>query len=89
MNKCHWEEIHGFESPGEFDRFYTWLSAQIDVGVTQNIPVKKPSADLICGLEERWYLCVCSGEVWRLVLPQSPFRGEWRPLTESYWNSRL
>lgn len=80
MNACKWEEIRGFESAKELERFLAWLSAQIDAGVTESIAVTAPSVDLIYGLEERWYRCVQSGEVWRLVLPQSPFRGSWEPL---------
>jgi len=80
MNACNWEVIHGFESPGEYKRFCDWLSAQVDTGVTEQIPVSEPSADLIFGLEERWFRCKESGEIWRLVAPQAPFRGQWGPI---------
>ena len=80
MNLCNWEGIHGFESPGEYTRFCSWLSAQVDAGLAECIPVSRPSDDLIFGVEERWYRCIASGDVWRLVAPQAPFRGVWQEL---------
>lgn len=80
MNSCNWEAIHGFESPGEYKRFFSWLSDQVESGLVESVPVIKPSDDLIFGLEERWYRCKASGETWRLVTPQAPFRGLWGPL---------
>lgn len=77
MNSCNWEAIHGFESPGEYKRFCSWLSAQVDAGIVELVPVSKPSEDLIFGLDEMWYRCIASGEIWRLVAPQAPFRGLW------------
>lgn len=80
MNACNWEAIHGFESPGEYKRFCLWLSTQLDTGLVESVPVLAPSTDLIFGLEEQWYRCKASGDTWRLVAPQSPFRGAWEPL---------
>lgn len=80
MNLCNWEAIHGFESPGEFARFCAWIEAQVDAGLVEHVPVREPSSDLIFGLEERWYRCNASGEVWRLVAPEPPFRGFWEEL---------
>ena len=80
MNLCNWEVINGFESPGEYKRFRLWLSNQIESSMVEIIPVSKPSADLIFGLEESWYRCKNTGEIWRLVAPQAPFLGFWGPL---------
>lgn len=80
MNLCNWEAIQGFESPGEYRRFCTWLAEQIESGLVESVPVIEPSNDLIFGLEEIWYRCKASGEVWRLVAPQAPFRGSWGEL---------
>jgi hypothetical protein len=82
MNSCNWEAIHEFDSLGEFKRFCAWSSAQIDAGVTELVPVVEPSPDLIFGLEERWYRCKESGEIWRLITPDFPFRGLWEPVDE-------
>lgn len=80
MNSCNWEAIHGFESPGEYERFCSWLSSQINTGMVEIMAVTKPSDDLVFGLEERRYRCKASGETWRLVVPQAPFRGLWEPI---------
>jgi hypothetical protein len=80
MNLCNWEVIHGFESPGEFRRFCSWLSDQVNTGLVERVPVTEPSGDLIFGLEECLYRCKASGETWRLVAPQAPFRGSWSPI---------
>lgn len=77
MNSCNWEAIHGFESPGEYKRFCLWLSAQVDAGIAETVSAGKRSDDLIFGLDEMWYRCKASGEVWRLIAPQAPFRGLW------------
>ena len=80
MNACDWEAIHGFESPGEYRRFCSWLAAQVNAGSVEEVPVTRPSDDLISGLDEKWYRCKASGDVWRLVAPQAPFRGLWAGL---------
>lgn len=80
MSSCNWEAIHGFESPCEYKRFCSWLSDQVSSGLVESVPLIEPSGDLIFGLEERWYRCKASGETWRLVAPQAPFRGLWGPI---------
>jgi hypothetical protein len=80
MNLCNWEVIHGFETPREYRRFCAWVSDQISAGMVEEISVIQPSRDLIFGLEEHWYRCKASGEIWRLVTPEFPFRGFWGPV---------
>ncbi len=83
MNSCNWETIHGFESLGEYRRFCAWLSMQVNDSLIESVPVTKTSRDLIFGLEEHWYRCKASGEIWRLVAPQAPFRGLWGPVEDN------
>ena len=80
MNACNWEAIHGFQSPSEYKRFCAWLSAQVESGLAEAVPITTPSGDLAFGLNEHWYRCKATGEVWRLVDPDVPFRGAWGPL---------
>ena len=80
MNPCYWEAINGFESPGEYRRFCLWLSAQVDAGIVEIVPVVELSRDLIFGSRESRYQCKASGETWRLVAPDAPFRGLWEPV---------
>ncbi len=77
-----WEEIHGFNSPGEFKRFQKYLSGQIDTAEIEEINVDPDyeSGQIFGG---RWFLDVESGDVWRLVEPDFPFRGLWEPVDKN------
>jgi len=70
-------EIHGFESPGEYERFNRWLDALIaDGSCIERSCVK-------VGVDEKYVrreIAFSSGEVWRLEPPDFPFRGSWQPL---------
>jgi hypothetical protein len=39
MNNCPWEEINGFQSPGEFQRFERWIAEQIQLGNAEEMLV--------------------------------------------------
>jgi hypothetical protein len=80
MNNCNWEAIHGFVSPGEFQRFCAWLEAQIQSGAVDEIEVNKENSSMPFGFEEKWFRCKSSGEVWRRVAPEFPFRGLWEAI---------
>lgn len=77
-----WYEIHGFTSPGEFDRFVEYLRTQVRSGVAE-VTDANPEygrGEIFGG---SWYRHVASGEVWRLVPPDPPFSGLWeRVLTD-------
>jgi hypothetical protein len=75
-NQCAWEEIHGFSSPGEFDRFIIYIENQVKVGLANEI---EPDPDYGKGelYGGRWFQEKGSGEVWRLINPDPPFKGVW------------
>jgi hypothetical protein len=75
MNNCNWEAIHGFVSPGEFQRFCAWLEAQVQSGLVEEVEVNQDK--LYFGDEEKWFKCKESGAIWRRVAPEFPFRGLW------------
>lgn len=77
MSHCNWEAIHGFDTPGEYRRFCVWLESQVEDGLVESIPVGQSNEVIHFGLDEKWFRCKKSGEVWRLVAPDSPFRGSW------------
>lgn len=68
-------EIHGFESPGEYERFNSWLEAVIANGrcieKSQGLTVDQ----LKFGCREVQFQ---NGETWRLDPPDFPFRGSWQ-----------
>jgi hypothetical protein len=74
-----WEEIHGFKSPGEYNRFVGYIEAQVLGGAARECSVDpRYGKDTIFG--GRWFEDVETGEVWRLVAPDFPFRGLWEPI---------
>lgn len=75
-----WEEIHGFQSPSEYGRFVQYLEGQIIDGYIEEI-----AANPAYGRGEiyggRWFRNLQTGEIWRLVPPDFPFRGMWEPVS--------
>ena len=73
MKACPWEEIRGFQSPGEFNRFVGWITEQAKLGTVEEVPISSPYAGAT--FQEKWFRHKESGKVWRLVWPDAPFTG--------------
>jgi hypothetical protein len=75
-----WEEIHAFISLSEFQRFMKYLEDQVDAGIVEEI---EPDPDYGRGeiYGGRWFRDRKTGEVWRLVPPDIPFKGLWEPVS--------
>jgi hypothetical protein len=71
-----WTELHGFASPGEFDRFATHIDQLVASGEVREIEVdgNYGRGEIYGG---RWFMHVDTGSCWRLVPPDPPFRGLW------------
>ncbi|HET8942002.1 MAG TPA: hypothetical protein VFN13_08445 [Rudaea sp.] len=82
-----WEEIHGFESPGEYVRFVAYIEQQVAQGhaLEEAVDPDYGSGKIFGG---RWFRDVESGEIWRLVQPDLPFRGCWVPVEKQQRGSR-
>lgn len=78
MNECNWEVIEGFSSPKEYERFFAWITEQVQAGMVEQVPVQESYAGP--GFEEKWFKCIVSNETWRLVSPEDPFHGYWGPV---------
>jgi hypothetical protein len=74
MTTCSWEKINDFRSLNEFDRFVDWITAQANAGAAQEVAVQAPYIGSST-FQEKWFRHVPSGETWRLVWPDPPFRG--------------
>ena len=78
---CLWEEIHGFVVPSEYNRFIKYLERQI-----HNNEVEEIEIDLNYGFGEiygrRWFKHITTGEIWRLIAPDFPFKGLWEPIRD-------
>jgi len=74
-----WEEIHGFSGPGESERFVRYIHGQVASGHADEV-----EADGEYGRGEiyggRWFKDRETGQIWRLVPPDPPFRGLWEPV---------
>lgn len=79
LNSCLWEEIHGFFSPDEYSRFVKYIEAQVTQGQAVEVPARSSyGAGEIYG--GRWFKDCNSGQIWRLVAPDFPFKGLWEPV---------
>jgi hypothetical protein len=74
-----WEEIHGFQSPTEYNRFIEYLEDQVQSGFSEEMmPDPAYGRGEIYG--GRWFRDKESKEIWRLVPPDPPFTGLWEPV---------
>jgi hypothetical protein len=69
-----WEPIQAFRSPGEYERFRSWIAERVSDGVAEDVPVDPDWRDAN-PLFESWYRCKETGEVWSLLQPDPPSRG--------------
>lgn len=70
------EEIRGFQSPMEYQKFVKFVEERVKDGSLLEIPadVTYEKRGVFGG---RWFKKSGSGKVWRLVPPDFPFRGIW------------
>jgi hypothetical protein len=73
MSNAAWEEIHGFATPGEFERFKTWIATALEEAAIIEVPVLEQYGGSPL-FDECWYR-EPDGSTWRLVAPNPPFRG--------------
>ena len=79
MSNVILEEIHGFASLGEYDRFVRYIGGLVKTGHVREIdPDPEYGYGEIYG--GKWYDHIYSDEVWRLVPPDIPFKGLWEPV---------
>ena len=74
IRECPWEEINGFESSAEFERFQAWLKETVADGNAEEVPVLERYQE-ISSLVEEWYRHIDSHTLWRLLRPDPPFTG--------------
>lgn len=76
----HWERIDGFASPAEFERFVAYIERQVAAGHAREVDVDPAygHGEIYGG---RWFEDPQTGQRWRLVDPDPPFRGVWEPVT--------
>ncbi|MDO9162194.1 MAG: hypothetical protein Q8N35_05435 [Methylococcaceae bacterium] len=76
LKLCIWEEVNGLCLINEYSRFVKYIEAQLAQGQTE-----EQTADPNYGAGEiyggRWFKDIYSGQIWRLVAPDFPFKGLW------------
>jgi len=50
------------------------VNQQVEFGLARRVPLD-PQRAWGTAWDEHWYECVSTGEIWRLVAPDPPFRG--------------
>ena len=75
---CPWEKIGGF-SPGELQRFLTWMGDQIASGAAEEVGTPADQ-QMISG--ERWFRHVSSRARWRLVPADGPMAPGFWPVED-------
>jgi len=71
---CEWEPIDGFTSLAEYERLRDSVSEQVRLGEADERRVGKPYSGLKT-IDEHWYRCKATGELWRMIAPDPPFPG--------------
>ena len=71
---CGWEVVRAFESHSHYENLRQSLEQQVKTGHAKRRPVRRPYSGLET-LNEQWYKCESSGELWRLIAPDPPFPG--------------
>jgi hypothetical protein len=75
---CGWEPVDGFHSSEEYERLLRWMGQQIESGRAKQVPVRSRYSGI--EWEENWYRCLADKKVWRLVAPDPPFHGVFKPV---------
>jgi hypothetical protein len=70
--------IEGFDSQEAFDELNRRVSEQVRSGLAKEERVRKPYSGV--EWDEHWYRCVSTKETWRLVAPDPPFKGVFKPI---------
>lgn len=69
-----WRVISEFESMADYEDLLARLTAEVTHGGAKSVPVDRPYSGSTLW-DERWFNNRRTGEVWRLVAPDPPFRG--------------
>ena len=75
---CGWELIEGFTSEEDYEHLLASLRSQVESGLATEEHVKKPYSKV--EWDEHWYRCLSTRQTWRLVAPDPPFRGIFKPV---------
>jgi len=75
---CEWEVIDHFNSDADYAKFLRRIEEQVRSGVAKEVRVAKPYSGI--DWDERWFQCLARKDTWRLVAPDPPFQGVFKPV---------
>lgn len=75
---CRWITIESFASFDEYDQIRASIEEQVRQGLVTEERVKKPYSGI--EWDEHWYRCLADKQTWRLVAPDPPFKGLFKPV---------
>jgi hypothetical protein len=75
---CDWDIVDAFQSDDQYERLLGWLTEQVRAGAAREEPVKKRYSGV--EWDEHWYRCLSTRDVWRLIAPDPPFKGLFKPV---------
>jgi hypothetical protein len=76
---CGWEQVDSFRSLKEYEGLLDRIRQQVNSGsaLAVELDAKRRWGT---SFEERWFRCGHHGDVWRLVAPDPPFHGVFKPV---------
>ena len=75
---CDWAVVEGFRSDYEYEQVRARIIEQVKSGLAKEERVKKRYSGI--DWDEHWYRCAASKQTWRLVAPDPPFNGIFKPV---------
>ena len=76
---CGWEEVQGFRSLDEYKTTLARLTEQVRSGHAARVDLD-PTKRWGTAFDEQWFQCRLGGPIWRLVAPDPPFPGIFKPI---------
>ena len=77
-SNCGWTIVEGFESDEQYAQLSNRLGEQLRSGLAKEERVSKPYSGV--EWEEHWYRCLDTKQTWRLIAPDPPFKGLFKPI---------
>ena len=75
---CGWKTVEGFSSDQDYADLSSLIREQVRLGMAREERVKNAYSGV--DWDERWYRCFATKKTWRLIAPDPPFRGLFKPV---------
>ncbi|HVC78355.1 MAG TPA: hypothetical protein VND96_17740 [Candidatus Micrarchaeaceae archaeon] len=82
MTNCRWEPVDGFGSLAEYEQLRSRLTEQVQARLASERRISW-GRGWGSAWHEEWFRCQVTRETWRLIAPDPPFRGIFKPVKDS------